>query len=751
MTRYVKIAFASAATVAGFSLFACGGDSSSGASTEAEETVGVCGIYTAYADGLGNTHCLDASTGAVVYSVLADGSIVYATSGATSSSTVVVDPTDPSDTTAILPNSSSGTETVPVCGETSSPTSVVGNFYFYSDALGSYYYDVTDPTCTKNYLNAVPSSSSAASSSSAVLNPESSAGYTISSSTVISNGNSPTLSFNGESLVIENDNNCIDTSGTVVRISCAGEYNLQGTTSNYEILVSADTSAKVYLYLNNLALTSPNDAAIYVQSADKVFLMLTDGSTNSLTDASTRTIVWNYTTAEGEAKSDTTGGVVYSKKDLTIKGAGSLTVTSACADTSVCGNGIHTTKDLKVKGNPTITVSAKKNALKGKRSVEVEGGEISLTSAYGDGIKSDEDDAEKLADGKGFVKVLGGTFVITAANDGIQASNYVLVADSVSTPSFTITTGTGTANTSSSEGGQGGGGHGGMGNMGGWGWSSSSSSDDGESVKGIKADSLVNILAGNFIIKAEGDAVHSNHVVKIDGGTLSVSGRNGIHADDSVIVNNGTFLVTDCYEGFEGKYIVLNGGYTSVYATDDGWNASSGNQQEGTLYVNGGTHIVYAGGDGLDSNGDFYMAGGFVLVQQSGSGGNGILDIGDNGYTLSYTGGILVGVGTADMGIGSQISGSYSGYVTLGASAGALVSVADASGNVVAAFNLSSKSSAAAGLFMVPNSSSYSFYVGGTFSGSMTLDPGETDISYAASGTVSGGTQKSGSSSGGRF
>lgn len=724
MIRSFSLVFAAATFFAALSLFGCGSDSSSGASGESGN---VCGNYIAYEDGLGNTHCMDAS-GSVVYSVFSDGSIVHASFGMSSSL---------SDSSVF--GSSSSAEYGSVCGESAAPVSVVGNFYFYSDANGSYYYDVSNANCKKNYLNAASSSSVAESSSSRNT-------VVVSSSSIVSNGNDPTLIFNGANLSIGNDNLCIDTAETLVWIRCAGNYNLMGSSENFEIVVSADTSAKVYLYLDGLNLKSPNDAAIYVQSADKVFLMLTDGSENFLEDASTRTIVWNYTDADGDAKSDTAGGVVYSKKDVTIKGSGSLKVTSACADTSVCGNGIHTTKDLKIKESPAIAVSAKKNALKGKRSVEIEGGSFALTSNYGDGIKSDEEDADKLAQGKGFVKILGGTFAITVADDGIQASNYIFIADSVGTPSFTITTGSGVANTTSSDNG------GGMrpGPGGNWGWSSSSSSD-GESMKGFKADSAVSIYAGNFTIKAEGDAVHSNHAVNIEGGYFEVSGRNGIHADDTINVNGGTFLVTYCYEGFEGYVINLNGGYTSVYATDDGWNASSGNEQVGYLYVNGGTHVVYAAGDGLDSNGDFYMNGGVVFVQQSNSGGNGMLDIGDGNYKLVYQGGILVGAGTSDMSIGNQIQGTYSGYVSLGASAGDLLTVADASGNVVAAFKLSSKTAASAGLFMVPNSSNYSFYVGGTFSGTLTEDAGATGISYATSGQVSGGTKKNGSSSGGRW
>ena len=87
---------------------------------------------------------------------------------------------------------------------------------------------------------------------------------------------------------------------------------------------------------------------IMMSMADKVFFMLVDGTVNSLSDASSRNKTWSYTDESGEAKVDTTGAVIYAKKDITFKGNGALTVNANY------NNGIHTTKDLKIKDVPTL-------------------------------------------------------------------------------------------------------------------------------------------------------------------------------------------------------------------------------------------------------------------------------------------------------------------------------------------------------------------------------------------------------------
>ena len=106
------------------------------------------------------------------------------------------------------------------------------------------------------------------------------------------------LVFSATGLSVENDDNAcvtVDNEKKIATIKCAGNYYLSGSSSDFQVVVAANIEAKVYLYFNGLNLTSKSEAPIYVQSAEKVFFMLVDGTDNKLTDASTRTTIWKYT------------------------------------------------------------------------------------------------------------------------------------------------------------------------------------------------------------------------------------------------------------------------------------------------------------------------------------------------------------------------------------------------------------------------------------------------------------------------
>jgi len=511
--------------------------------------------------------------------------------------------------------------------------------------------------------------------------------------------------------------NVVNAVGNVVTISCSGNYYLSGSASDAQVVVQTATadSGNVYLYLNGITLTNTTDAPIYVKNAEKTLLYMVDGTTNTFTDAATR-----------PSGTDTASACIFSKDDLTLKGTGTLVVNGKY------NNGIHSSNDLRIRDIPIVNVTAVNNGIKGKRSVDIENGVITVTTTSGDGIKADTTDDDGT---KGGVLITGGTFTIQSGADGIQAYDSLTISDGT----FSITTGTGIPNTSASTGT--GGNTGGRPGQS----SSSSSTDEDSSYKGLKSDAVIYITGGTFTINAVEDAIHSNDVATIGGGTFAIAARRGAHADNTLNINGGTLLVTTSYEGFEAGIINFNGGYTSVTATDDAWNASTSDATSvstAVVNVNGGTHIASAGGDGLDSNGDFYVNDGFVIIEQNNTSSNGILDVGDgSNYKFYFKGGTLLGVGTSSMGISSQISGTYLGYTTLNASAGQLVSVANSSGSILA--TMKTVTSASSGLFMSSNyNTNYKFYVGGTFSGTLTSDPGATGISYATSGTISGATAK---------
>ncbi|MBP5246711.1 MAG: carbohydrate-binding domain-containing protein [Fibrobacter sp.] len=490
------------------------------------------------------------------------------------------------------------------------------------------------------------------------------------------------MEFSTSGLTVKNDvNSCVTVDGNLATIACAGNYYLSGSSDDFQVLVDADTAAKVYLYLNGLSLTSASDAPIYARSADKIFLMLVDGTTNSLTDAKTRTKFWSYTDENGEAKVDTTGAVIYGKKDITFKGNGTLTVTGNY------NNGIHTTKDLKIKDVPTLIVTAENNGIKGKNSVEIEGGYLTIT-AGGDAIKSDEDDREDLAEGKGYVQITGGEFNIQSGDDGIHAANYVLIDDSVSTPQIAIRA----------------------------------------SGDGIKVSDETGTVASTAYMNAG--------VITIAAGSQS----DGIDVDSVLNLNGATIAVTSSYEGFEASIIRANAGVTSVYASDDGWNATKGSP---AIHVNGGYHYVKTGSgdtDGIDSNGDIYMEGGVLVIE---AGGN-TIDVGDRG-SMYYTGGILMGFGSRNEGLPSGgvsvCAGSSSGMSGPGRSsqmtstgsfsAGTRISALDES-TVLSTFTLTQSASQ----FVYIWSASATIYSGGTYTAGTEISFGYGEGGSLADGTV---------------
>ena len=165
------------------------------------------------------------------------------------------------------------------------------------------------------------------------------------------------------------------------------------------------------------------------------------------------------------------------------------------------------------------------------------------------------------------------------------------------------------------------------------------------STKGIKADNEININAGNILIKAYDDGIHassnvtlengntSTGYVNINGGNITILSKDdGIHSDSNLNINGGTIIITQAYEGLEGKTITISGGNTSVYATDDGINAQS------SINVSGGViSIIVASGDtdAIDSNGTYNQTGGVVVSMNLASSGTATALDTDGNVTIS--------------------------------------------------------------------------------------------------------------------
>ena len=493
----------------------------------------------------------------------------------------------------------------------------------------------------------------------------------------------PVITYGASGATVANAGNCVTVTGGTVKITCGGEYDFSGNYSgnDAQILVNTPkTDTTVYLNMKGLTLTNTADAPIYVQKSNKTFVVAKNGTTNTFTDAATRTKTYSYTNDAGQAKTDTTGACIYAKDDLTIKGEGTLIVKANY------NNGIHTSNDLRVK-NGLITVNAKNNGLKGKGSVAISGGTINITTTEGDGIKSDTDDATDLKDGKGSIEISGGEITITSAFDGLSANNAVTIAKcdakdadngEAKAPTLKITTGGGQKCLGTSTGG-GNGGRGGFG--GGFGMGGNSCSPD-SSMKGIKADSSITISEGVIEINSHDDGIHSGGTVTFTGGKVTVkTDDDGVHADKALYVkDNANVSVTMAYEGMESPDMNFEGGITSVITTDDGWNAAGGTStttvgntggrggrgggfgggSTGNLKVTGGFHYIYVGTgdtDGIDSNGGINISGGVIIVECRMNGGMGGMV--DSDGTTTISGGKLLGFGTNNSEEGKQYSVNF--------------------------------------------------------------------------------------------
>ena len=78
-----------------------------------------------------------------------------------------------------------------------------------------------------------------------------------------------------------------EVSGNVVTVTQAGVYVLSGLLSNGRIVVEAGDEDKVQVVLSGASITSSDGPAIWVKSADKVFLTLAEGTENALADGET--------------------------------------------------------------------------------------------------------------------------------------------------------------------------------------------------------------------------------------------------------------------------------------------------------------------------------------------------------------------------------------------------------------------------------------------------------------------------------
>lgn len=497
--------------------------------------------------------------------------------------------------------------------------------------------------------------------------------------------NSPVITLTGDSGTCDSD--AVQIQGSTITITDEGTYLLQGTLEEGMVVVDAGEDDKVQLVLEGVTISNSISAPLYLLEADKVFLTTGAGDTNLLTH-----------NGEYEAIDDNNiDGVIFSKCDLTLNGAGTLEIQ---CDT---GHGVVSKDDLVITSGSYV-IEAAGHGLSGKDSVAIGGGDFTLTTGK-DGVQSENDEDSE----KGYLYVGDGTFTVTAQGDAFSASSCLQIDGG----NYDILTGGGYTNgeTHTDSFAQGGRGQRGgfqgeaaaetQENPEGTDSQQSAQTEETASTKGIKAVSLLTVQGGSFLMDCADDAFHSNgDLVWIDGEAQIQTGDDAFHADDGLTVKGGTIDVTQSYEGLEGMTVTVEGGDISLVCSDDGINAASGNDQSGMgwddrfsasqggmITVLDGTIWVDAGGDGLDSNGDILIQGGTLTVSGSATGGDSTLDYDGS---AQITGGIFLGTGMSAMAQNfSQDSTQGAVLTNVGTqSAGSTLSITDSQGNTLASWEV---------------------------------------------------------------
>ena len=349
-------------------------------------------------------------------------------------------------------------------------------------------------------------------------------------------------------------------------------YVLSGTTTNGSFTVVGDKKYEVKL--NNVNITNPDSAALNLLSGKRAYIMLVDGTSNTLSDGT-----------GGSQK-----GALYCKGKLLFNGSGKLSVTGNT------NNAIHSADYIVFrKGNNIYANSTANHGIKANDGIFINGGiinvEVSAEAAKGINCESNI----IVNGGRTTVITTGGAdsaFTINAGElwlkstgSGGKGINVDTEANFTGGNVYIVT-----------EGGQ------------------YKSNNDTSSPKGIKADGNINISGGAIWVRTNGyngEGIETKSAMNISGGEVAS------YAYDDAINSKGDMTITGGYVYAQGKN---NDGLDANYVYAQGKN-NDGLDANGNIYIKGG--LIYAICSGspevaIDANTEggkkLYLTGGTVVA-----------------------------------------------------------------------------------------------------------------------------------------
>ena len=501
-----------------------------------------------------------------------------------------------------------------------------------------------------------------------------------------------TFSTTGDASVSGDDDTIISISGNDViatnNTSNVIRYVLTGETSDG--FFKLYSTKKQAIVLNGVSITNPDGAAINNQSKKRTFIVLNDGTTNSLTDGT------NYSDATDD---EDMKACFFSEGQLVFSGRGSLDVDANCKA------GIRSDDYVRTLPGTNIYVDASSgNGIRGNDAVIVTGGviNVNITGTADKGISTD-----------GEVRIDGGrTSILTSggyeydSDDSDYTACAGIKADSV------ININGGELNIKST----------------------------GTGGKGLNCDAKININDGTVRIITTGKRQKDSK------GSVS---PKGIKADGDITVNGGQTQIRlegtgDGTEALESKgEIHVEAGTVECYSYDDAINSA------GDLYIDGG--YVYAratNNDAIDANKNLYINGGVVIAEGASQPECGI-DAAE-GYSAFINGGTVIAVGGGMQAISSS---SKQASISVSASMGTTIGLLDGT-KAILGYTTPSSNSGTALMISSPSlqsGSSYTLRAGCTLEGGTSfysLTTGCTIGSGSQSVDVTASTGTSGSMGG---
>ena len=481
-------------------------------------------------------------------------------------------------------------------------------------------------------------------------------------------------------IVSVSDNDVIATNTTEQVI----KYVLTGTTTDG--FFKLYSTKKQAIVLNGVSITNPDGAAINNQSKKRTFIVLNDGTKNSLTDGTN----YNDATDDEDMK-----GCFFSEGQLVFSGSGYLEVDANCKA------GIRSDDYVRTMPKANIYVDASSgNGIRGNDAVIVTGGviNVNITGTADKGISTD---GEARFDGGRTTIMTSGGYEYDSDDSDYTACSGVK-ADSI------ITINGGELNIKST----------------------------GTGGKGLNCDDKININDGVVRIITTGKRQKDSK------GSVS---PKGIKADGDITINGGQTQVRlegsgDGTEAIESKSeIHIEAGTVECYSYDDAINSA------GNLYIDGG--YVYArsyNNDGIDANKNLYINGGVVIAEGAGQPECGI-DAAEQ-YKAYVNGGTVIAVGGGMQAIDSS---SKQASIAVTVSMGTTIGVLDGT-TAILGYTTPSSNSGTALMISSPSFKSGSSYTlrtdceisGGTsfynLTTGCTIGSGSQSVDVTASTAISG-------------